>query len=116
MQEKRGMATARGMNSFLKANFLARAPKRHGQGLPRRAPGFPFYDMGPGPTCHTSSAGPKREEGESSHREHATTVRSHALPSSPQPAVKKANRRTRSVQPSFSYSPFHLHHNQRSRR
>jgi hypothetical protein len=46
MQEKRGMATARGMNSFLKADFPARARKRHGQGLPRRAPGLPFYDMG----------------------------------------------------------------------
>jgi hypothetical protein len=49
MQEKRGMATARGMNSFLKADFPARAPKRHGQGLPQRAPGFPFYDMGARP-------------------------------------------------------------------
>jgi hypothetical protein len=30
--------------------------------------------------------------------------------------VKKANRRTRSVQPPCGYSPFHLHRNQRSRR
>jgi hypothetical protein len=29
MEEKRGMATARGMSSFLKADFPARAPKRH---------------------------------------------------------------------------------------
>jgi hypothetical protein len=34
MQEKRDMATARGMNSFLKVNFPARAPKRHGQVSP----------------------------------------------------------------------------------
>jgi hypothetical protein len=88
MQEKRGMATVRGMNSFLKADFLARAPKRHGQGLPRRAPGFPFYDMGARPHM------------------------SYKLARS----AKKANRRTGSVQPSYGYSPFHLHHNQRSRR
>jgi hypothetical protein len=60
--------------------------------------------------------GPKREEGESSHRERAATLRLYALPSSPQPAIKKANRHTRSVQPPCGYSPFHLHRNQRSRR
>jgi hypothetical protein len=31
MQEKQGMATARGVNSFLKANFPARALKHYGQ-------------------------------------------------------------------------------------
>jgi hypothetical protein len=82
------MATARGMNSFLKADFPARTPKRHGQGLPRCAPGFPFYDMGARP--HTS----------------------YKLARS----AKKANRRTGSVQPPCGYAPFHLHHNQRSRR
>jgi hypothetical protein len=82
------MATARGMSPLLKADFPARAPKRHGQGLPRCAPGFPFYDMGARP--HTS----------------------YKLARS----AKKANRRTGSVQPSCGYSPFHLHHNQRSRR
>jgi hypothetical protein len=88
MQEKRGMATARGMNSFLKADFLARAPKRRGQGLPRRAPGFPFYDMGDRPHM------------------------SYKLSRS----VKKANRHAGSVQPPCGYTLFHLHHNQRSRR
>jgi hypothetical protein len=82
------MATARGMNSFLKADFPARAPKRHGQGLPRCAPGFPFYDMGARP--HTS----------------------YRLDRS----VKKANCRTGSVQPPCGYTPFHLRRNQRSRR
>jgi hypothetical protein len=88
MQEKRGMATTRGMNSFLKANFLARAPKCHGQGLPRRAPGFPFYDMGARPHM------------------------SYKLARS----AKKANRRAGSVQPPCGYTPFHLRGNQRSRR
>jgi hypothetical protein len=53
MQEERGMATGREIDPFLKAYLPTRAPKRHGQGLPRRAPGFPPYDTGPGPTCHT---------------------------------------------------------------
>jgi hypothetical protein len=44
--EKQDLAATRGVNPFLKADFPARAPKRHGQGLPRCAPGFPFYDMG----------------------------------------------------------------------
>jgi hypothetical protein len=48
------------------------------------------------------------EEGESSHRERATALRLHALPPSPQPAVMKANRRPRGVQPSCGYSPFHF--------
>jgi hypothetical protein len=34
MQEERGMAIARGMDPFLKADLPARAPKRHGQSLP----------------------------------------------------------------------------------
>jgi hypothetical protein len=33
------------VNPFLKADIPARASKRHGQGLPRCAPGFPSYDM-----------------------------------------------------------------------
>jgi hypothetical protein len=85
MQEKRGMATARGMNSFLKVDFPARAPKRHGQGLPRRAPGFLFYDMGARPHM------------------------SYKLAQS----AKKTNRRTGSVQPPCGHTPFHLRHNQR---
>jgi hypothetical protein len=91
MQEKRGMATARGMNSFLKADYPARAPKRHGQGLPRRAPGFPFYDMGARPHM------------------------SYKLARSVKKA-KKVNRHTGSVQPPYSYTPFHLRRSQRSRR
>jgi hypothetical protein len=88
MQEKRCMATARGMNSFLKADFPARAVKHHEQGLPRRAPGFPFYDMGGRPHM------------------------SYKLARS----AKKANRCTWSVQPPCGYTPFQLRHNQRSRR
>jgi hypothetical protein len=76
------------MNSFLKADYPAHASKRHGQGLPRCAPRFPFYDMGARP--HTS----------------------YKLAQS----AKKANRRTGSMQPPCGYTPFHLRRNQRSRR
>jgi hypothetical protein len=51
-----------------------------------------------------------------SRKECATALRLYALPSPPQPAVKKANRRTRSMLSPCGYTPFHLHRNQRSRR
>jgi hypothetical protein len=82
------MAIARGMNSFLKADFPAHAPKRHEHGLPRRAPGFPFYDMGARPHM------------------------SYKLAQS----AKKVNRRTWSMQPPCGYTPFHLRRSQWSRR
>jgi hypothetical protein len=37
MQEERGMDTAREIDPFLKIDLPTRAPKRHGQSLPRRA-------------------------------------------------------------------------------
>jgi hypothetical protein len=46
------MATARGVDPFLKADLLTRTPKRHGQSLHRRALGFPPHDTGAG--SHTS--------------------------------------------------------------
>jgi hypothetical protein len=42
------MATARGVDPFLKADLPTRTPKRHGQSLHRRAPGFSPYDTGAG--------------------------------------------------------------------
>jgi hypothetical protein len=47
-EECEGMATARGIDPFLKADLLTRTPKYHGQSLHRRAPGFPPYDTGVG--------------------------------------------------------------------
>jgi hypothetical protein len=49
MQEKRGMATARGINIFLKADFLARAPKRHGRVSPNAHQGTQPMAWGPDP-------------------------------------------------------------------
>jgi hypothetical protein len=68
-EECEGMATARGIDPFLKADLLTRTSKRHGQSLHRRTPGFPPYDTGAG--SHTS----------------CELTRD----------VKKANRRTRSM-------------------
>jgi hypothetical protein len=88
MQGKRSMATARGMNPFLKEDFPTRVPKRHGQSLPRCALGFPPYDTGARPHM------------------------SYRLAQS----ANKANCRTRSVQPPCGYAPLHLCRNQRSGR
>jgi hypothetical protein len=68
-EECEGMATARGVDPFLKADLLTRTSKHHEQSLHRRAPGFPPYDMGAGSytSCELSRN------------------------------VKKANRRTRSM-------------------
>jgi hypothetical protein len=85
--EKQDMAATRGMNPFLKADFPARALKRHGQGLPQCAPGFPSYDTGARPHM------------------------SYKLARS----AKKVNRRTRSVQLPRGCVPLHLRRNQRSR-
>jgi hypothetical protein len=82
------MATAWEIDPFLKADFPIRASKRHGQSLPRRAPGFPPYDMGASP--HTS----------------------YRLTRS----TKKANHRTRSVQLPRGYAPLHFRGNQQSGR
>jgi hypothetical protein len=46
-EECEGMATAREIDPFLKADLPARTPKRHGQSLHQRAPGFsPYYTGG----------------------------------------------------------------------
>jgi hypothetical protein len=86
--EKQDMAATRRVNPFLKADFPAHAPKRHEQGLPRCAPGFPSYDMGARPHM------------------------SYKLARS----AKKANHRTLSVQLPYGYMLFHLRRNQRLRR
>jgi hypothetical protein len=46
MREGQGMAAAWEIDPFLKADLPTRAPKRHGQSFPLRAPGLPLYDMG----------------------------------------------------------------------
>jgi hypothetical protein len=88
MQEERGMATVRGMDPFLKADFPTHAPKRREQSLLRCAPGLPPYDTGAIP-----------------HMSYRLTR-----------STKKENRRVRSMQLPRSYAPLHFHRNQRSGR
>jgi hypothetical protein len=45
-EKSKGMATAQEIDPFLKTDLPTRAPKHHGQSLPRRAPGFLPYDIG----------------------------------------------------------------------
>jgi hypothetical protein len=68
------MATARGIDPFLKADLLTRTPKRHGQSLHRCAAGFSPYDMG-ARVPHVIRADPKREEGKPPHAMHVTALR-----------------------------------------
>jgi hypothetical protein len=88
MREKQGMATTREIDPFLKTDLPTRAPKRHEQSFPRRAPGLPPYDTGARPhmSCRLTRS------------------------------TKKANHRTRSVQLPRSYAPLHFRRNQRSGR
>jgi hypothetical protein len=88
MREEQGMVTAREIDPFLKADLPTRAPKRHGQSLPRRTPGFLPYDMGARP-----------------HMSYRLTR-----------SMKKANHRTRGMQLPRSYAPLHFRSNQRSGR
>jgi hypothetical protein len=113
--EKQDMAATRGVNPFLKADFPTRTLKRHGQGLPRCAPGFPSYDTGARPHMSYKLA---RSAKKANRRTRSVQPPCSYTPfsSSLQPAVKKANHRTRSVQPPCGYTPFHLRRNQRSRR
>jgi hypothetical protein len=69
-EKSKGMVTAWEIDPFLKADLPTRAPKHHGQSLPRRAPGFPPYNMGA-----------------RSHMSYKLTQN-----------TKRANRRTRSMQ------------------
>jgi hypothetical protein len=82
------MATARGIDPFLKADLLTHTPKRHGQSLHRRAPRFPPYDTGA-----------------RSHMSYKLTQN-----------TKMANRHTWNMQPPCGYAPFHPRRNQRSGR
>jgi hypothetical protein len=107
------MAATRGVNPFLKVDFPTRAPKRHGQGLPRCAPGFPSYDTGARPHMSYKLAQARRrrtaaqgacnrpavirpfifaatsgQESEPPHKKRATAPRLCAPSASLQPAVQ----------------------------
>jgi hypothetical protein len=104
-EECEGMATARGIDPFLKADLLTRTPKRHGQSLHRRVPGFSPSDAGAG--SHTSCG--LTRNGRSQIAAHEACNRAAVisiLPSSPKPAVERADRHTGSMQLHRGCAPF----------
>jgi hypothetical protein len=114
-KRERGMATAREIDPFLKADFPTRVPKHHRQSLSRRAPGFPPYDTGARPHMSYRLT---RSTKKANHRTRSVQLphRYAPLHFSWQPAVRKTNCRTRSMQPPRGYAPLHLRRNQRSKR
>jgi hypothetical protein len=92
------MATARGVDSFLKVDLLTRTPKHHGQSLHRRAPGFSPYDTGVGSyMSYELTRGYKHslilaetsgQKGGPPHRKHATAPRLCTLLALSHPAVQ----------------------------
>jgi hypothetical protein len=68
----------------------------------------------PAVTRPSTFAATSGQEGEPPHKEHATVLRLFAFPSTPQPAVKEVNRRTRSMQPPRGYAPPQLRCSRRS--
>jgi hypothetical protein len=92
------MTTARGVDPFLKAYLLTRTPKRHGQSLHRRAPGFSPSDAGAG--SHTACE--LTRNGISQIAAHEACNRPAVIsipPSSPKLAVERADRYAGSMQP-----------------
>jgi hypothetical protein len=85
------MATARGIDPFLKADLLTRTPKHHGQSLHRRVPGF--SPSGAGAGSHTSCE--LTRNGRSQIATHEACNRPAVIsipPSSPKPAVERVDR------------------------
>jgi hypothetical protein len=97
--------------------FKGRSPHSHPQVSRAKSP----------PTCsrvptlrhggwvpHVIRVDLKRKEGKPPHTKHVTASRLYALSSSPKPAVEKADRHARSVQPHRGRAPFQLRCNRRS--
>jgi hypothetical protein len=90
------MATARGVDPFLKADLLTRTPKRHGQSIHRRVPGFSPSDAGAG--SHTSCGLTRNGRSQIITHEACNCPAVISItPSTPKPAVERADRRTGSM-------------------
>jgi hypothetical protein len=85
------MATARGIDPFLKAALPTHILKRHGRSLHRRAPGSSPYDTGAGPrtSCKLTRNGRSQTAAHGACNLPAVTS---TPPSSPKPAVERADR------------------------
>jgi hypothetical protein len=96
-----------GSTPFLKADLLTRTPKRHGQSLHRRAPGFspPAVGAGSHMSCELT------RNGRSQVTAHEACNRPAVIsvpPSSPKPAVERADCHAGSMQPQHGCAPFRL--------
>jgi hypothetical protein len=92
------MATARGIDPILKAALPTHILKRHRQSLHRRAPGSSPYDMGAG--SHVSYK--LTRNGRSQTTTHGACNRpavTSTPPSSPKPAVERADHHAGGMQP-----------------
>jgi hypothetical protein len=102
------MSTARGIDPFLKAALPTRIPKRHGKSLHQRAPGFPPCDTRAG--SHMSCELTRNRRSQTAAREAGNRPAVISTPqSSPKPAVERADRYARGVQPHHGCAPFRLH-------
>jgi hypothetical protein len=102
------MATARGIDPFLKVALPTRILKRHGQSLHQRAPGSSPYDTGAG--SHTSCKLTRNGISQTTTREagNRPTVIS-VPPFSLKPAGERADRHAGVMQPHHGCAPFRLH-------
>jgi hypothetical protein len=101
------MATARGIDPFLKAAPPTRILKRHGQSLRRRAPGSSPYDTGAG--SHTSCKLTRNGRSQTTACEagnHPAVI--SVPPFSLKPTGERADRHARGVQPHHGCAPFRL--------
>jgi hypothetical protein len=96
-----------GIDPFLKAALPTRILKRHGQSLHRRAPGSSPYDMGAG--SHTSCKLTRNRRSQTAARGACNRPAVISTPpSSPKPAVERADRHASGVQPHRGCTPFRL--------
>jgi hypothetical protein len=102
------MATARGIDPFLKAALPTRVLKRHGQSLHRRALGSSPYDTGAG--SHTSCKLTRNGRSQTTAREAGNHPAVLSVPPfSLKPAGERANRHVEGVQSHHSCALFQLH-------
>jgi hypothetical protein len=101
------MATARGVDPFLKADLLTRTPKRHEQSLHRRAPGFSPSDTGVG--SHMSYELTRNGRSQTAAHEACNRPAVISTPSSSlKPAGERVDRHARNMQPHHGCAPFWL--------
>jgi hypothetical protein len=103
------MATARGIDPFLKAALPTRVLKRRGQSLRQRAPGSSPMTRGLGPTRHASW--PRTEETKTAARGACNRPAvTSTPPSSPKPAVERVGHHGGGMQPHRGGAPLQLRH------